>query len=166
MINEKRNKSADRDDKPPTGERLLAERNPCQRGGDNENQQAQISRPDMQTLLFFCPGAASGQALGILLFGVHYRSAYQLGLFELPIFDVERLLLRKRDVSVESLSSAHYLNRATPKISVVSSLERLEAAIAITELGWAWSTCFAGTKECSGVSIDGGRELPLNAHWA
>ncbi len=41
----------------------------------------------------------------------------QLRLFEQPVFDVERLLLRKRNVSVDRLGAAHDFNRAVVELS-------------------------------------------------
>ena len=43
--------------------------------------------------------------------------AFQLGLFEQPVFNVERLLLRKRHVLVDRLRAAHHLNGAVVELS-------------------------------------------------
>ena len=51
---------------------------------------------------------------------------------------------------------------SAPKISVVSSLLRRLAAIEMAALGCMWSTCLAGRKPCSGVSIELGRGFRLN----
>ncbi len=44
------------------------------------------------------------------------RHALELGFFEQPVFDVERLLLRERDVFVDRLRAAHDFHRAVVEL--------------------------------------------------
>ena len=44
------------------------------------------------------------------------RHALQLGLFEQPVFDVERFLLRQRDVFVDRFGAAHHFDRAVVEL--------------------------------------------------
>ena len=66
---------------------------------------------------FFADAAAraddDGDLAGEFLFRRH---AAELGFFEQPIFDVEGLLLRQRNVSVDGFGAAHHLHGAVVKL--------------------------------------------------
>src|SRR5262245_8755192 len=73
-----------------------------------------FDEPERRGLADAAPRADDGDDLAVeFLFG---RQAAELGFFQLPVFDVERLLFVHRLVTVDGLCAAHDLDRAVVKL--------------------------------------------------